>query len=283
VLFTSIRTDVESKSIPFIFYAGQSERRFAALKQIPNAHVEKVNGGEEIETADVLRVATDKLQFAMPTIVKRLSDLQAKGVNGVFQIVAADVRTEVGKQAEVPVYVSRGKPKKSAHLQENLESMAHIQGDNIPHYRVAAGSVAQRYGQEDVVGEYQRFDFTLDKGEISRLATEKGNVRYLTEFERFYTSILYAEHRFTPPTIFDLSGGISLPVLIRLKAVRAINNLILADLAYSDQFELVRSALCHVAVGFSKRILDEIDPEASRAIISWSWLNEVTQAVLQKE
>jgi len=188
-------------------------------------------------------------------------------------IVAADTRTSIpGRDG---LLVSKGKPMKLEELQDNFSSMRDfsISCCEDPFYQVSSGAVtrlvrAQTFESETKVAANVMLDFAG----VSFLATDEGMERYLEIFDLFYSSKPYSEKNMGTTTVHSLSGGMSLPVLMKLCVVRAINGVGINDAGFKDVY---RDAVHTVAIGMPPELFRPYNTQVHMRYRNWEWLNNV--------
>lgn len=255
-----------------VYYAGRSERRIACLNQLPEVdRVECVNWGEEPDIADVMKIIRGKLAFALPII------LQQVGVLNGHVVVAADSRTEilVRKGNEI-VHESKGKPRDDEEVFSNFVRMAEVlQLVEAASYQLRAASIAQT--KTGTVVDQQLCVVRISSQGIRHLATEVGFIEYQQAYADFYSTPPYSSHNLSKICLTGISSGLSLPVLVSMGIIERVG--VNGEVGELDERRL-KEAMLAVAVGFGPRVLEKIHPESMDAVMQWSWLNQVTQKVI---
>lgn len=258
--------------------ASTSRRRAAALEQIPEVRVIKSPGGEE-NGGSLETIALDKIRVAEP-IIQAICEKDDCRLDGV---VAADANTYIaifGPKGEK--LVPKGKPSVPQTTYRHFQSMSRRAArDGDGYYEVhSASAFVDPSKKEHSEREGTRVVLHLEK--INRLATKEGFLEYMMEFADFYSSEAYSSHGLQSLRMEDLSGGISLPVLAKMGAVKMIDGVEIAKVPYSEAELILKQALLNVAIGFSPKILNKIHPDAMAFLLGWSWTNNVVNSILSK-
>ncbi len=265
--------------------ASTSHRRMKALEQIPDLEIIKVGGGEEKQDDPLLQITLSKISFAYPTIIELCQqyDRQLSGV------VAADTNTLISilKHGKNKL-VRKGKPHDEAITQKYFRQMyKRAQQDGKGYYEVASSSAFQFHdpelngdGRAGASSGTEVSRITLDPERLRYLQTDEGYAEYVEKFTAFYGSPTYKNQGFSQVHLTDLSGGISLPVLMKMGAVDKINGAQLATEAINKVEWITKLALFNVAVGFSPAIIREIDPDGMNYMMQWEWLQGATDEAL---
>ncbi len=238
------------------------------------------NVGVEPETPDVLAVA----RYKVDVLLGHMGREQQLGQNKDAIIVAADTRTNVPMFTDSGVnIVSKGKPKHPHEARENFRHMLEVaqKTSEDPFYSVNSGAVCKRVrGNEVPLEAYSESQFVLDPTALYYLATDEGFARYRRAFLEFYSVPPYSNNGMKPIDVTDLSGGISLPVLMRLNAITRINGKDKNDPQFNTE---LRDAIQIVAVGIPNSILKPFVPQAEKRYQNWAWLNGVVEHALTPE
>lgn len=251
-------------------YAGRSIRRSLFLKQHVPQKIVNVGGGNERDIREVGEVVLEKITSA------------AESYEGV--IVAADTRTEIQEVNKdgVIILVSKGKPSSYEDVRSNfgkLYGVATQQGACF--YRVVSAS-ALSSGSKIILDQMQ-CTVVLKKETLGELASVGGFSRYIEAFNSFYGSQVYTSNGLSNISLTDISGGISLPVLLAIGAVESVDG-VQVDVSTQDKEEKLREAIIGaiytVAVGFSPRIFSAQYPQAVEEIFQWAWLSEVADETI---
>lgn len=279
------RREKEPPSSLVIVYAGQSHRRKSFIQYcFPSSPIFDSPGGEEPEIEDVIEIMNGKLDYVLKQV-----DLpqQNQGKNWKIALIAADTRTStLTFNDDAQTYLeSRGKPKRSLDVKRMFEEMheASELSGTAPHYAVrsASGVHVKAQKTEDRLVSDHLSTIELHPEAVKRFSTSEGFQQYLAEISDFYSSSLYAnEENHSPITIFDISGGLSLPVLVKMKAVVSIDGTRFIEPYFHTAF---RNALYNAAVGISPEILSRIHPRAHEAIKHWPWLTQVVDYSLDNQ
>jgi len=269
-----------------VFYAGASERRFAALGQVSGIELDSHEGGDEPNIRSVEKIALGKIDHVLSIV---FAGATHEPDFDRTLILAADARTEIsqlrGNGGRV-IFESKGKPQELNQTQEYFRKMslaAERSGRGL--YRVVASSAAQtvltaKPERVRSITQTQSAEVYLDPEDIKFLASDEGFEVYQTAFKKFYDTPLYQQDGLHAPKITDLSGGISLPVLLRMNMVERLDDTQIST-KYKDKLRVaVRNAILVVAVGFGPQVLDEIHLQAYEEILKWKWLNDVTASAL---
>ncbi|HSW90314.1 MAG TPA: hypothetical protein VLH19_05615, partial [Patescibacteria group bacterium] len=261
-------TDVDT-----VYYAGGSSRRQHFLRSaLPDSNIQSVGGGEEEDIRDVRKIMSAKVSFA----AEKLAESEA-------YIIAADTRTEIGivdngKES----FVSKGKPKTNETVRENFAGMAAVAKEKgYGYYRVVSASGICINGT--LITDQIQCGVTLYKETLELLSTPEGFASYERVFENFYNGEAYEDLNAAKITLSDLSGGISLPVLVALGAVESIDGIRFAPENaedFQESYDALFGGLYTAAVGFSPRILSAIYPQAYDLILNWEWLQKVSMSAI---
>jgi len=130
------------------------------------------------------------------------------------------------------------------------------------------------------IGGTQVTKVALNKEKLTALSTEDGLNLYLDYFAKFYASEAYVSKKLNKVTPFDLSGGLSLPVFLKMGMVEELDGHKLAELTIDQRQLVVSLAILNVAVGFSPQVLHRISPESIAMLLKWEWLNQVVDESL---
>lgn len=256
-----------------LLYAGHNERRALFLKEIVLQSTESVGGGNERDIREVREVVLEKIKNA-----------EKKFPTGT--IVAADTRTEIQEinRDGVIILVSKGKPSSNEDVRNNfrkLYDVASQQGECF--YRVVSAS-ALGVGSQIFIDQMQ-CTVALNGEKIGFLASESGFSKYTDLFNRFYGLPAYASNGLPGIELTDISGGISLPVLLSLGVVKSVDG-VEVDVSTPEKEEKLKEAIIGaiytVAVGFSPRILSALYPQAIDVIFGWKWLSEVADETIRQ-
>lgn len=258
--------------------ASTSQRRRAALEQLPDMHIAVVPGGEEAKIDDLVTIALAKIAFAYPTILTTAQENNADLVG----VTAADTQTllqQYGASKQEKILVSRGKPEVIEQIRAHFVGMSNVaQNQGFGYYEVASASAVQ--DSRGTLAETSLSQFHLNAQKLLWLTTEEGFAAYIETFNQFYKSKAYSGNKLQPIAPTDISAGISLPVLTQMGVIEAINGVKLADMSSPEAVVAFKKALFNVGVGFSEQVLTRIHSEAMQYILKWAWLEEVTEHVM---
>ncbi len=277
---TLARREKEPPSSLIVIYAGQSARRKAFIQHcFPNSPVLDSEGGTEPDIEDVVEIMHGKLDHVLKGVT-----LPEHGKNWKIALIAADTRTStltVG-DGDVTYLESRGKPKRTLDIRRVFEEMheAGAVSDGLPYYvvRSASGVHVRAPRTEDRLVSDHTSTIELHPEFTRILGTHEGFEQYLEAAQDFYSSPSYTNDGTHPAIeLTDISGGLSLPVFVKMKGVVAIDGTRFIDPHFPAAF---RNALYNVAVGISPEILSKIQPRAHEAIRHWQWLNQVVEHAL---
>lgn len=277
---TLAKREKEPPSSLIVIYAGQSARRKSFIQHcFPSSPVLDSDGGIEPDIEDVVEIMHGKLDHVLKGVT-----LPEKGKNWKIALIAADTRTStltVG-DGDVTYLESRGKPRRTLDIRRVFEEMheaAEISG-GIPYYvvRSASGVHIRAPKTEDRLVSDHTSTIELHPEFTQTLGTHEGFEQYLEAARNFYSSPPYTNDEAHPAIeLTDISGGLSLPVFIKMKGVVAIDGVRFIDPYFPTAF---KSALYNVAVGITPEILSKIQPRAHDAIRHWPWLNQVVEHAL---
>jgi hypothetical protein len=269
-----------------VIYAGTSPRRFEALKFIlPNTLIEKIPGGEERDIEDVTSIALDKADEAEKTLQERFRESSnAQPVESFSQIfiISADARTKTPDATgdeHVYDWISKGKPQHACAVSQYFNDISQALRLKKPScYSVDTATVLRtiKGPVRNETTSKHKLIVSLKHVSAHWLSTSEGFETYLRTFHDFYSS---SEYHHMGPTMSptDLSAGISLPVLIKLNAIEAINGVNQHDLLFE---QTLKDAIYMVAVGINPSVLSKLNPYAKERIQDWPWLKQVTHHCL---
>lgn len=235
-------------------------------------------GGDELETPDVTSVMRGKMHH----VREELQKIDALPKEPAL-ILAADTRTATvmiqDREHGAPRVglVSRGKPKNEAVVKETFRTMADFahRTRQSPMYMVesASGSLLLDLDEERKMKRFCVIE--LLPSAVKYFSQDKGFLEYRNAFNSFYRSQVYVEEGIAPMTMMDLSGGLSLPVLVQLGAVRSIDRVSIDHPAFKNIF---RQALFTVAIGFSPEVWGG---KRERTVNGWPWVDKVVTHALE--
>lgn len=257
--------------------ASSSMRRKAALEQIPDLQVINVGGGEEPPVEDLLTIALSKIAFAYPTILESCRSMSTN----LIGVLAADTNTLIEVLTSSNTHLERkNKPQKPETTLGHFKRMAKAaEKYGAGYYEVAAASALQT--ENGSLAGIETTRVRLNQEKLNQLALEDGFAKYQENFVDFYNSEAYRDSGCHPLEITDISAGISLPVLAKMRVVEQVNEVELKELRSKALENTLKQALLNVAVGFSPQVLERIHPDALAYLMGWSWTNEVVDFILQ--
>jgi len=256
------------KEQPTIVAATESPRRLLFLASIPAIKLLVYGGGEELATNDVIQVAVGKA-------ISAREQLRSEQILNGQLIVGADIRTEI---LTPKGFVSRGKPKDGEHLVwENFAQMSLVDGKLG--YRLVAGSAVDHEGK--MTKSFSLCRVFIKKEGMIYLSSLRGFEEYKAAYLDFYSSPPYSSQNLRPIGLRDVSGGISLPVLVSMGLVEGISfdGVNMIDLSR----ESLMRAIFIAGVGYGPAVLEKLDPNYLEIIKAWDWLNQVTNKILFKK
>jgi len=297
-----------------VISATTSHRRKAALSQIPNIDLHSHPGPErELDHADLSLVAEDKNEYLMNMLNQareHLVEAESESISeehkhelikiiapailaivqkiieydSNFQVIGGDTRTDIPNKRKNKIYFeSKGKPVNDEEVQKHFWQMNHI-GESV--YRVFSGSHIRTYNSEYNMPvderHTQKIIVRLRPELLKFFSTDKGFYHYKRAFEEFYQSETYQAQNLPSAKMQDLSGGFSLPVFMKEKAIEAVSFDGAKEVHINDMSQdFLKKIIYLVAVGYSPAILDRIFPGAHQLTIdNWQWLKEVTKEIL---
>jgi len=268
---------LETKENPKnIIYAGNSERRTLALKQLPGVkNVHNFYGGPEADIGDVRKITHDKINYVLTQLTEVM-----RSVGENDYLVAADSRTEilVPDEYENRKFESKGKPSNLEDVFINFSRMYLVAKElGFASYQVrSASALLDNLGKR--ITDLFLCGVDINKSGIEYLSSEKGFDEYLQCFHDFYSSETYSNNKLSSIGPHRISGGISLPVLRKMGMVKSVNNVEQNNSA--ESVEAFKLGFWTVAVGFGPSILKKVHPDAMATVLSWDWFNEVTKKVI---
>lgn len=279
--------DKEARRPDVVVIATTSARRNSFVRYVfepMGVSVVTYPGGEEADIDDVVSIAKEKVRYAR-RILKDQGEIRPG--NRVLYI-ASDVKTRpliINGEQEIGT-VSLGKPNRPEQVQVLFGQMALAArlGKSTPHYIIESGSAAhEEQGQKQITSP--RLSSTtlveLDPHKVSRFADEDGFQTYLREFETYYRSPQYSNEGAHPAmTVMDLSAGLSIPVLVRMNAVTAINGVDRSDERFRGQ---LKNAVFQAGVGIQPQTLKASVPDIDAKIDEWPWLENVASKALRED
>lgn len=202
---------------------------------------------------------------------------EGNSFNGNAVVLGADTRTltPILNNTGSISMVSRGKPKNDEELFRTFQSIhevAKVTGEQ-PCYMVENSSGLLHHdvnGQTNFMEDRDNVFVMLKKEGAAHLATTRGISEYMKEFRDFYSQPPY-EKSVTP---FDLSGGISLPVLTKMGMIDSVDGISPDSFMF---YKVLRRALHTVAIGISPELLDNVGINSANVIKHWDWINQVTK------
>ncbi len=236
-----------------VIYAGRSHRRQAFLRhEFATVRVESFPGGDEPDVPDVVGVMHGKINHVLQQFLHQSSEPAI--------VLAADTRTGVNQ-------ISRGKPQNEAIAQETFIMMA----KGTPTYTVEAASGLHHTDEQDRKEAKRQCVIELDSHAVSYFATDQGFLVYASTLIRFYSGSAYVSEGLPPIDVTGLSAGLSLPLLVRLGAVRSIDQV---SVGHEEFTRVFKRALYTVAVGFAPELWGG---EIHETVNGWPWLDKVME------
>jgi len=255
-----------------VLYAGASPRRIAFISHAFNdCEISNFSVGEEPNEN-------------VENVVKYKVEVGKKYVNEdvCTAVIAADTQTIVpGIINNKAIEISKGKPKNANEIYDSLSSIyktAQMTGED-PYYRVDTASALfhnSQMGQSHIL-DRDSCRVTLDQISLLYLLHPNGFQRYLEEFKKFYSSAPYQNSGIKTISPQEISGGLSLPVLTKMGAIKSIQ-----DTSFEDEnFKKTLKRNIHlVAVGISSKLLGTMHLDIQDSVDNWGWLEEVaTEAI----
>lgn len=296
----------------FLISASTSDRRNAAIKILPWVDVQSLPGPMiELDHPDSSLVAQNKTNFLSNLLTNFSSFINSDEIeseeknrfvvnyaptlalilnmianyDGKYQIISGDVQTGIPHKNENSKNSWRierhGKPKNEELVKDFFAEMAHLQAMI---YRVFSGSSITTYdsqaGSSVEMLANQKLTVYLRPEMVDLFSTDQGFEQYRKSFHEFYRSEAYHNNDLPPINLTNVSGGFSLPVLIKEKAVEAIelNGRKLPIKEMNEEF--LKEVVYAVAVGYSPKILKEIHPEAYQFTLdNWKWLKDTVREI----
>lgn len=263
-----------------IFYAGKSLPRANFIKEISGGNVIPVGGGDESKTDHVFAVARVKLDFAKGKLNGTFAHPETKKRK---LMVSVDIGTEIpsispdGKL----VFESKGKPKHTREVKANFRKML-VAARRFGHatYRVVSSSFAEESGAQNLMGETIQTSIQLSEKSIVYLCSKAGFEAYLKRFNEVHSISPHGSDQLKKTTVRNISGGISLSVLISMGLVESIDGVHLNGDVTEDVDLAVRSALLTVACGFGGNVLEMVKPGALEDALKWDWVQAESQRAL---
>lgn len=256
-----------------VLYAGASPRRIAFISHTFNdCSITNFSVGEEPDQS-VEEVAKYKVEEGKKYIKNDVCTA----------VIAADTQTIVPDIINNRVIeVSKGKPKNIADIYTSLSNIHKTsqKTKEEPYYRVDSASALfhqSQIGQSHIL-ETDSCKITLDQSSLFYLLHPNGFQRYLEEFKKFYSSNPYQSNGMKTISPQEISGGLSLPVLTKMGAVKSIQGINFED----ENFKKILKRNIHlVAVGISSKLLGTMNMNIQNIIDDWSWLEEVSAEAIK--
>ncbi|MEX1052458.1 MAG: hypothetical protein WEC80_01260 [Patescibacteria group bacterium] len=258
-----------------IIYAGQSARRKSFLTDIfPNIPTYTFSVDPEPQTPDMSVILEDKLIKG----VNYLASLNGQIETNRIAIVAADTRTIVPQLKNEVEPQSLGKPNEEAEVIEVFRDLSRVADYTMedPTYEVVSVSGAVSPESQSILTSGDRTQITLWPEAAKYLTTSEGFQKYVEFFHAFYNSGAYKKVGMPAQSLTDLSGGLSLPVLLKLGAVK------LVDGGDPKNRVNLKKSFFTVAVGIQLDIIEPFNPEAANMIGQWEWLNDVVEGLVDE-
>lgn len=269
---------------PLVILASESQRRTLAAKYLfPSSHVINMCGGEEAQTDDLVYIANRKLDHVMPQARPAIMGTEEK--RGI--IIGTDVKVSTFGLYEEPGIKDKGKPKSALEVRGIFRDMyrAAFVTEQDPYYLIRSASAIVDFSQKPERKSYSPnfTQVTLDQDRIGYLSTNEGFNEYSRELEEFFSGQSYLNNGLRmPATITDITGGLDLPVLARLGAVKSISintsrDIPTDDVDFADQ---LKQGIFNSTVGFIPHMLKPYEPQVDELIAGWSWLEQVSNYAL---
>lgn len=261
-----------------IICASTSTRRSAFLVYaFPEAKHLSLFAGIEPEIENVVRISKGKIDFVRPHIPTMKDGGKSRKI---ALAIAADTNTRtlsLNKEGTSTYLENHGKPKEINDVLAIFLNMhrAHELDKTPPYYQVHSGSniVIRTFNKEEKISGSLSSTIELDPEKVNYFSTAEGFREYLNAFKEFYSSSFYSNNgSHHSIEVTDISGGISLPVLVSQGAVISIDGTRKGKREFSYEF---KKALYNAGVGFSPNMLSSIQPEINKIIDNWPWLNQV--------
>ena len=257
--------ELEHLPVESVIAATSCSRRLAFIRECfpDNIPIYAVAAGEEPDIPDILEIARYKMENASAGL---------DGNSSSTLIVAADTQTLIPEVKDYELsLVSHGKPENNKQVYEIFTQLyqTYCFSRECPRYVVQSGSVNKINGAS--FGNILNTSVELDPKLLEHFVFNNGINDYLQAFSDFYRHPGYSMPEIEPT---DISGGLSLPVLVSLKAVISVNGISRDDIQF---IKALKEGIFTVAVGISPEILRPFVPDVNDRINNWSWLNQITK------
>lgn len=266
--------------IDVLAVVSESHRRKTAVEDIVGIPVITVPGGPEDQLADPIDIAKQKLNFGRML-------LRERGVirpNQTIGMVAADVISRPMGTNRYDVVVAKRtlKPRDPRDILGIFEELSHTYHNSStnkktdPFYLIEAGSGFESHPGNPNENAYVPgiTTVTLDPRMVDFFATDEGFNRYVQEFNHFHQSEIYLNNgRHTPVDITSAAGGLSIPVFMRLGAIKDVDH---APIEAPEFEERLAHASYMSLVGIHPAVLKNLRPDAEQRIRSLPWISTVT-------
>jgi hypothetical protein len=249
-----------------VIYAGTSKRREKLVRLcFPETPVERMEIGPELKTDDVVHVSSNKIKDV----------IENNYLHGDELIIAADTRTKIPEinDERKAKFVSKGKPATIQEIYNNLVAVS----TKLTYQIDSGASTFHVNGKPTLLSTRDTCQINLRPEVLAFLITDEGFNQYLTTFEKFYESSAYSTHNLEGVTPFDLSAGLSLPVLMQLNAVDSVHGIETSSQLFP---EVLKHAIYIAAVGIPSDILTPFGVDSDNIISDWVWLNAATKSAL---
>ncbi|MDP2638546.1 MAG: Maf family protein [Candidatus Levybacteria bacterium] len=266
-----------------IYCASTSSRRTAFLKHcFPTSSHLTFFGGTEAKIPNVIQISKGKIDFVRP----HMPNMKDRKSHEIAVLISADTATNtLSTDGNITFLENHGKPKQEGEIIDVFQKMkqaAQIE-ENFPYYQIISGSnaiIRNNIKEDRASGSVSSIVF-LDPEKVAYFSTHEGFSEYCKEARKFFLSQAYKQSESSRPmNLTDVSGGISLPVLVYSDAVTAINDISREDPEFFAEF---KKTLYYATVGFSPDILRSVKPDIDKVIDTWPWLNGVAQHAIGRE
>lgn len=260
-----------------VIYAGQSLRREIFLKTcFPDKPILTFNIDPEPKIDNVHEIMKFKLR-------KVLNLVQTKEGDVIF---AADTRTKtpvMDNDTGASRLIAKSKPNSLEEVKETFKAMFKVskKEGKAPSYSVEAASGAYYLNHRvEFFSVQDSCLVVLNEKKISEIITDEGFLKYLKLFDEFYTSSPYEKDGIKRLTPFNLSGGISLPVLVKMGVVESVHSIPIKSPIFRNVFKY---AVQTVAVGMAVDLVDLFGANGQDLINQWPWLSGVVDHSLNNK
>lgn len=278
-----------------VYYAGQSPRRAQFLKHVfGEVATIKIESYKKIEPTDeeTRHVAGWKVMEAGPQVPTAQPKERIAVISGDTLVKTPTLTpTEYGVGEHIR-YIRQGKVPDAAVVQAIFQKMVetHAQtGEGLVYYIEASSRAEIRHPKgkpHEGVSDMNHHIIQLDTEKIKSLGNG-GFKEYIEACREFHNGHVYdptgdyVRQRGKPMDVTDISGGLELPVLTKLGAVRGINGIDRSDPEFP---KALHEAIFSATVGISKVVLNHIEPGSGETVHSYPWVkNIVTYALVPKD